>query len=86
MCIEPSNGDTSKFYEILLPFLTGKPLEESLVEAAQCSKPDAAESDQRYSFGEWRSAQRSDSGYVKTVMAAAHYVLRQSGCVTVRPW
>ena len=33
MAIVPTEGDLDKFYDILIPFLTGKPLEASLVEA-----------------------------------------------------
>ena len=33
----PKPGDTSKFYDVLIPFLTGKPLEASLVEAEAAS-------------------------------------------------
>jgi hypothetical protein len=33
MAIHRHAGDIDKFYDILLPFLTGKPLEVSLVEA-----------------------------------------------------
>ena len=33
MAIHHHEGDTDKFYDVLLPFLTGKPLETSLVEA-----------------------------------------------------
>ena len=33
MAIHPYKGDTAKFYDVLLPFLTGKPLESSLVDA-----------------------------------------------------
>lgn len=33
LCIHVHQGDMKRFYDILLPFLTGKPLESSLVEA-----------------------------------------------------
>jgi len=33
MAIRKHEGDTDRFYDILLPFLTGKPLESTLVEA-----------------------------------------------------
>jgi hypothetical protein len=33
LCIHQHDGDMRRFYDILLPFLTGKPLESSLVEA-----------------------------------------------------
>jgi hypothetical protein len=35
MSIHPHDGDTDKFYDILIPFLTGKSLESSLVAAEQ---------------------------------------------------
>lgn len=33
MTIAPNSGDTDKFYGVLLPFLTGKPLETTLAES-----------------------------------------------------
>ncbi len=73
-------GDTAKFYEILLPFLTGKPLESSLVEAeaaAGAVKAKAAKDTKGY--GEWRSPQRSGTAYARAIMAAMHYLLRTKG-------
>ena len=37
MTLNPHDGDTEKFYDVLLPFLTGKPLEASLLEAGAAS-------------------------------------------------
>jgi hypothetical protein len=37
MAVHVHPGDTVKFYDVLIPFLTGKPLEVSLVEAERAS-------------------------------------------------
>ena len=78
LCNNP--GDTAKFYEILLPFLTGKPLETSLVEA-EAAAAAASEKGLEHSkgYGEWRSPQRSGTAYVRAAMAAMHYLLRTRG-------
>jgi len=79
--VNPSPGDTAKFYTILLPFLTGKPLEESLAEAETASIDGDPHSPR---FGDWRSSQRSGTAYVRTVMAAMHYLLRTRGLTSTR--
>lgn len=48
MAIQPCKEDTEKFYDVLLPFLTGKPLESSLVEAEHAAA--AIEATQRSKF------------------------------------
>lgn len=82
LAIHTHQGDTDKFYDVLLPFLTGKPLEECLVE----SETAALESEQATiapgsldKFGEWRSPQRSQTAYVRCVLEAMHYMLRRRG-------
>ena len=68
------NDDTRKLYEILLPFLTGKPLEVSLVEAET-----AAKEGRLGGFGFWRSPQRSSTGSVRCTMGLLDYCLRSRG-------
>lgn len=90
MAIYTHQGDTVKFYDVLIPFLTGKPLEASLVEAETSAltttKPDVDDCDHgdaklsRFSdFGSWRFPQRSSTAYVRCVLEALHYLLRRRG-------
>lgn len=44
LCITSRKGDVDKFYDVLLPFLTGKPLEASLVDAEQAASSGSASS------------------------------------------
>lgn len=66
-----------QFYTILIPFLTGKPLETSLVEAETAAAVEGNEHSPEY--GEWRSPQRSRTAYARTIMAAMHFLLRTKG-------
>jgi hypothetical protein len=59
------------FYEILLPFATGKPLESSLVEME-------AEPDPKMK-GDWRSPQKSRTAYVRCITHAIFFMLRRKG-------
>lgn len=68
-----------QFYDVLLPFLTGRPLETSLVEAEQ-----AAEQGRQADFGDYRSPQRSITAYVRCVFHAIHYMLRGRGCSSLQ--
>eukprot|EP01038_Epipyxis_sp_PR26KG_P004458 gene4458-6304_t len=70
MTIRAHKGDTMKFYNILIPFLTGKPLEVSLVEAETTEVEGLC--------GPWRLPQRS-SGSVKCIFEALNYLLRKRG-------
>jgi hypothetical protein len=72
MAINNHGGDIDKFYDVLIPFLTGKPLEVSLVEAET-----AALNDNMEKFGEWRLPQRSNTAYVRCILEALHYMLRR---------
>jgi len=56
-----------KIYDYLLPFLTGKPLEESLV----AIKDDPAI--------DWRSPQRGSTAYYRCVLDSFYYLLRRKG-------
>ena len=44
--IHPQKGDIDKFYDVLIPFLTGKPLEASLVEAEESAAAAAVALDE----------------------------------------
>ena len=59
------------FYEVLLPFCTGKPLESSLVEME-------AEKDSKMK-GDWRSPQKSRTAYVRSITHAIFFMLRHKG-------
>eukprot|EP00808_Paulinella_micropora_P006835 g75373.t1 len=74
LAIHKHSGDVERFYEILLPFLTGKPLDTSLVEAEA-----AASKQQTGSYGYWRSVQRSNTSYVRCLIHGLTYLLRTSG-------
>ena len=76
---------------MLLPFLTGKPLESALVGAEQAAAKARAdtndgdgEDDEEDGVaggarGPWRSPQRSATAYVRCLMEALHYLLRRRG-------
>jgi hypothetical protein len=82
LALNSHQGDTDKFYDVLLPFLTGKPLEECLVEseaAALEAEGGSVIAGALDKFGEWRSPQRSQTAYVRCVLEAMHYMLRRRG-------
>jgi hypothetical protein len=68
-------NDTARFYNILLPFLTGRSLEESLVEAHTA----AADAEAPGAYGNWRSPQRSNTSYVRCLLEAMDFMLRGRG-------
>lgn len=75
MTIHKHPHDMHKFYDILVPFLTGKSLEASLVEAEELA---AKEVDKQFgSFGDWRLPQRSKTAYVRVFWEAFHYLLKK---------
>ncbi len=59
LLITDHEGDRKKFYEILIPFVTGKPLETSLVEAEEAVRD--APADAPMLIGEWRSPPRPET-------------------------
>ena len=77
LVISKNENDMHKFYDILLPFLTGKPLENSLVEAEAAAKKGTAGA-----FGSWRSPQRTMTAYARCAMAALDYMLQHRGLST----
>ena len=83
LAISSQNGDTEKFYDILLPFITGKPLETSLVdsELVAASHRGAAGSQ---GHGQWRSPQRAQTQYVRTLYHGINYILRKRGVSLIR--
>ena len=66
-------ADTDRFYDILLPFLTGRSVEESLVEAHSAGE---AEQQLGGACGDWRSPQRSNTSYVRCLLEAVKFMLR----------
>jgi hypothetical protein len=77
LAVNVHQGDTARFYDVLLPFLTGKPLEESLVEAENAALSGDENSFENY--GSWRAPQRSQTAYVRCVIEAMHFMLRRRG-------
>jgi hypothetical protein len=72
--------DVRKFYEVLLPFLTGKPLESSLVEAERDSLQDCSGGDDvsvSSVCGSYRFPTLSNTAHVHCVLEALNYMLRR---------
>jgi hypothetical protein len=85
LTLSNQRGDTTKFYDILMPFLTSKPLETSLVEAeAAATTANTNANMHSKGFGEWRSPQRSGTAYARAAMAAMHYLLRTRGLTSLK--
>ena len=72
LAVNAHAGDTNRFYDVLLPFLTGKPLEESLVDAENATLSNGEFYGE---FGAWRSPQRSQTTHVRCVIEAMHFML-----------
>lgn len=86
MAIHSHPGDIDRFYDVLLPFLTGKPLEASLVEAENAAiahgpfSGGLSDTSNGYEdFGSWRQPQRSNTAYVRCIFEALHYLLCRRG-------
>ena len=83
LCIHQHEGDMKAFYDILLPFLTGKPLENSLVEAETAAVGSTTEAEvaeaSRGLFGTWRRPQMSNATYVRCILEALHFMLVSRG-------
>jgi len=75
MATRSGQGDMFKFYDVLLPFLTGKPLETSLWETEKA----AADGADHAAYGEWASPQRSDTSYVRCLFHAIRHMLKAKG-------
>jgi thiol-disulfide isomerase/thioredoxin len=74
MAIRTHPGDTKRFYDILLPFLTGHPLEASLVDAENAA---LKEPEHPNLYGEFRMPQRSFTAYVRCILESFNYLLRR---------
>ncbi|KAL6068400.1 Component of oligomeric Golgi complex 3 [Balamuthia mandrillaris] len=61
-----------KIYDLLIPFLVNKPLEEALVETVE--DPDI----------DWRSPQRASTAYFRSVLEAFHYLMRRKGLTPLK--
>ena len=93
LSLSSTEGDMDRFYEILIPFVTGKPLEVSLVESelaanSTCEKaspsqapappiPTAHSGRGLPGFGPWRTPQRAKTQYVRCLYHAIHFILRR---------
>jgi hypothetical protein len=77
LAINSHKGDMNRFYDVLLPFLTGKPLEESLVASELASGKDGMGNTPE--CGGWRAPQIENTGYVQCVFEAVNYILRKRG-------
>ena len=68
----PNLNDTDKFYDVLLPFLTGKPLESSLAEEEERISKHEESTD-------WRSPQKARTASLRALLEALHFLLRRQG-------
>ena len=90
LSLSENEGDMDRFYEVLLPFITGKPLEVSLVEAeeaaANASEPTACSYHASAgAFGPWRTPQRAQTQYVRALYHAINFILtRRRGVSALR--
>lgn len=74
MRIAPTSADRSKFYDILLPFLTGRPLENSLIDAERRAHEQGVDA-----AAAWRAPQCSRTAYVRLYFESLRYMLRRRG-------
>jgi hypothetical protein len=74
LAIHTHQGDIQRFYDVVLPFLTGHPLEASLVEAETAALKDP---DNPLNYGEYRLPQRSYTAYVRCILESFNYLLRR---------
>lgn len=74
-------GNLLRFYDVLLPFLTGKPLETSLWEAEEqaLKQEEGGEAMDFGVIGDWNSPQRSSTSYVRTLLHALRYMMASRG-------
>ncbi len=82
MTIHSHQGDLTKFYDILIPFLTGKSLETSLVEAEEIALKEKSSKDSsiyRGEYGLFRFPQCSQTAYVRCFLESWYYLLRKKG-------
>ena len=81
LTLHTEEGDTDKFYDTLLPFITGKPLEIALVDAEHA----AASSSGVSASGPWRTPQRAQTQYVRCLYQAINFILtRRRGVSPLR--
>ena len=84
LAIHRNDGDMKRFYDVLLPFLTDKPLEVSLVEAERADAEDPDVTKRRLS-GPWRTPQRAFTQYVRCIYQAVNFILlRRRGVSALR--
>ena len=71
------DGDMERFYEVVLPFLTGRPLETILVESEKLAEANGA--DGVLTTGDWRSPQKAETAFVRCIISGIQYLLRRKG-------
>jgi hypothetical protein len=74
--VQPKDRDTYKFYDVLLPFLTGKPLESSLAEE---DERISSSKEKTKNMAYWRSPQKARTASLRSLLEAMHYLLRRQG-------
>lgn len=82
LSVSSGKNDLMRFYDVLIPFLTGKPLETSLWESEEAAlqlEDDAILEKDYGVIGDWTSPQRSYTPYVRTFLHAVRYMLRSRG-------
>ena len=67
------------FYDILLPFVTAKPLESSLADAEAAVAIRTDTDGAPLVAGDWRSPQKTKTACVKAITHSMHYMLRHKG-------
>eukprot|EP00808_Paulinella_micropora_P023950 g6088.t1 len=79
LAIKAGAHDLDRFYQILIPFLAGKSLEEVLIAAET-----AAQEKKLGEFGTWRSPQRSHTAYVRTLLHGIQHLLHLRGLTVLQ--
>jgi thiol-disulfide isomerase/thioredoxin len=73
-----TTGDMKRFYELLIPFITGKPLEQTLIDV-ETKDADGTSAKEAGSVGPWRLPQKSSTSYVKCIFEALNFLLTARG-------
>jgi hypothetical protein len=67
-----------RFYELLIPFITGKPLEQTLIDV-ETKANESKNGGEDGSVGPWRLPQKSSTSYVKCIFEALNFMLTSRG-------
>lgn len=68
-----------RFYELLIPFVTGKPLEQTLIDVETKASESKGGDVTDGSVGPWRLPQKSSTSYVKCIFEALNFLLTSRG-------